>query len=136
MRESADDSVGVEIFSAILDITAVQLEPLVVGGRDVEAEDVNRLRLTTEARGQLLGDEHVGAIGDLDHTIDRVVVGDRHEVHPATLGQLVDLLRWRGALRQTHRSLHAKPRLLRGGGVTVHVDPCGWLVRRDRPPHP
>jgi hypothetical protein len=61
-------------------------------GGDAVAEDVDRLGLALEPRRQLLGDEDVGAVGDLLDAGDRVVIGDRHEVHPATLGQLVDLL--------------------------------------------
>ena len=79
------------------------------------------LRLAAEPGGQLLGDEHVRAVGDLEHAVDRVVVGDRHEVHAAPLRELVDLLRRRGALGQPERALHAEPRLLRGGRVAVQV---------------
>ena len=73
--------------------------------------------------GQLLGDEHVGPVGDLQHAVDRVVVGDRHEVHPAPLGELVDLLRRRRALRQAERALDAELRDLRRGRVAVQVRP-------------
>ncbi len=90
--QRAGDLALVHVGGAELDVAAVGLQPLVVLGRDPVAEHVHRLRLAAEVRGQLLGDEHVGAVGDLQHAGDRVVVGDRHEVHPAALGQLVDLL--------------------------------------------
>ena len=85
------------------------------------AEHVHGLRLAPEAGGQLLGDEHVGPVGDLQHAGDRVVIGDRHEVHPAALGQLVDLLGRRRALGQPERALDAELRELRRGRVAVQV---------------
>ncbi len=40
-----------------------------------------------------LGDKHVGPVGDLKHTGDRVVIGDRDEVHAPALGQGIHLVR-------------------------------------------
>ena len=97
------------------------LQPLVVPGSDPVAEDVNRLGLAGKAGGQLLGDEAVGTVRQLQAAVDRVVVGDRDEVHPAPPGELVDLLRGRRALRQAERALNPEPRELRGGGMAVHV---------------
>ncbi len=128
VRQRARDLALVHVRRAQLDVAAVRLQPLVVLGRDAVAEHVHRLWLAAEARGQLLRDEHVRAVGDLEHASDRVVVGDRHEVHAAALGQLVDLLRRRRALGQPHRALHAQARLLRGARVAVHVH------ARRRPP--
>jgi hypothetical protein len=122
MRQGAGDLVLVKVGGAGLDVAGVCLQPLVVPGSDPVTEDVNRLGLAGEAGGQLLGDEAVGTAGQLQAAVDRVVVGDRDEVHPAALRQLVDLLRWRRALRQPQRSLDPEPRELRGGGMTVHVN--------------
>ncbi len=120
---------GAQVLRALLHIPAVRLQPLVVGGVDPVAEHVHRRpRLAAEVGGELLGDEHVGALGDLQHAGDRVVIGDRHEVHPAPLGQLVDLLRRGRALGQPHRPLHPQARDLRGRGVAVHVHPRHALV--------
>jgi hypothetical protein len=121
--QRADDAVGVEVFGARLDVTGVGLQPLVVVGRDPEAEHVNGLRLTVKVRRQLLRDKGVGAVGDRERTIDRVVVGDRYDVHPATLCQLIDLLGGRRALGQAERSLDAQSRQGRGARVAVEVDP-------------
>ena len=85
MGERAGDLVLVQVGGDELHVVAVRLEPLVVAGRDAEAEDVDLLRLAAERDGQLLGDEHVGAVGDREDPVDRVVVRDRHEVHPARL---------------------------------------------------
>jgi hypothetical protein len=49
---------------------------------------------------RLLGDEHVGELLEGEHAVDGVVIGDRHEIHPAALGQLVHLFGRGGALRQ------------------------------------
>ena len=90
------------------------------------------LGLAAEAGGQLLRDEHVGAVGDGQRAVDRVVVGDRHEVHPAPLGEGVDLLGRRGALGQAQRVLDPELGDRGGGRVAVQVDPAG---RRVRIPH-
>jgi hypothetical protein len=112
-----------QVLRAGIDVVGVALEPLVVGRRDAPAEDVHGLRLAAEADGELLGHEHAGAVGDLEDAGDRVVVGDRDEVHTAPLGELVDLLGGRGALGQPERPLDAEARLLRGGRVAVEIDP-------------
>ncbi len=106
--ERAHDLLFVHVGGAQLHVAAVGLQPLVVLAGDAVAKDVHRLGLAVKVRGQLLGDEHVGAVGDLEHARDRVVVCDRHEVHATALGQLVDLLRWRRALGQSDRALHAE----------------------------
>ena len=81
-----------QIFGAGLDAVAVGLKPFVVLRGDPVTEDVDGLRLALEADRQLLGDEHVGQMRDRQRPVDRVVVGDRHEVHAPALGELVDLL--------------------------------------------
>ena len=124
VRQRAGDLVLVQVLGHLLDVVGVRLQPLVVVGRDAVAEDVDRLGLALEPRRQLLGDEDVGAVGDLLDAGDRVVVGDRHEVHPATLGQLVDLFGRRGALGQAERALDPELRELRGGRVAVQVGPA------------
>ncbi len=96
--EGTDDVVAVQVFGALLHVVVVRLEPFVVRGRDAVAEHVHGLGLATEGGGELLGDEHVGAIGDPQGAVDGVVIGDRDEVHAAALGQLVDLLRGRRTL--------------------------------------
>jgi hypothetical protein len=120
----ARDAVLVEVAGHVLDIGAVGLQPLVVAGRYAVAEDVHGLRLTAERGRELLGHEDVLAVGDGERAVDRVVVGDRHEVHAAALGQGVDLFGRRRALRQAQRALHAEPAELRGGRVAVQVDPA------------
>jgi hypothetical protein len=104
-----------------LHVVRVRLHPLVVGGRDAEAEHVDRLRLAAEAHGQLLRDEHVRPVGHLEHAGDRVVVGDRHEVHAAPLGERIHLLGRRGALGQPERTLDPELRDLGGTRVAVQV---------------
>ena len=105
VRQPAGDPVVLEVCGAGLEIAGMCLQPLVVSGGDPVTEDVNRLGLAGEASGQLLGDEAVGTVGQLEATVDRVVVGDRDEVHPPPLGKLVDLPRRRRALGQTQRAL-------------------------------
>jgi hypothetical protein len=100
VRERAGDLVLVKVGRAGLDVAGVCLQPIVVPGSDPVAEDVYRLCLAGEAGGQLLGDEAVGTARELEAAVDRVVIGDRHEVHAAAFRQLIDLLRRGGALGQ------------------------------------
>src|SRR5215213_5970998 len=93
MRERAGDLVLAQIRGTGLDVAGMCLQPLVVSWGDPITEDVYRLGLAGKAGGQLLGDEAVGAVRKPQSAADRVVIGDRHEVHPPPLGQLVDLLR-------------------------------------------
>jgi hypothetical protein len=53
-----------------------------------------------EPAGQLFADEHVVARGDALRALDRVVVGDRDEVHPAALGLGVNFVGGAVALGQ------------------------------------
>ena len=125
MRQRAGDLVGMQVVGDDLDVAGVGLQPLVVGGGDAVTEHVHLLGLALEVGGQLLGEEHVGPIRDGQRARDRVVIGDRHEVHAPALGQLVDLLGQRGALGQAQRALHAELGHLGGRRVAVHVDPAG-----------
>ena len=126
MGERGGDLVLVQVLGAGLDVVVVGLEPVVVVGRDPVAEDVHGLRLALEPGGELLGDERVGQVVERQRAGDRVVVGDRHEVHPAALGELVDLLGGRRALRQAQRALDAQLRQLRSRRVHMHVGATGF----------
>jgi hypothetical protein len=108
VRQRARDLVIPEVAGARLDIAVVRLEPLVVVRRDPVAQHVHGLWLAPEPDRQLLGDERVSELVELERTRDRVVIGDRHEVHPPPLGELVDLLGWRRALREPERPLDTK----------------------------
>jgi hypothetical protein len=137
VRQRAGDLVLVQVLGDLLDVVGVRLQPVVVVGGDAVAEDVHRLWLALEPRRELLGDEDVRAVGDLQHARDGVVIGDGHEVHPAALGQLVDLIRRRRALGQSERALDPELRELRGGRVAVQVHPARGanvhLTRADSP---
>ena len=114
VRQRARDLVLVQVGGDGLDVARVGLEPVVVGRRDAQAQHVDGLWLAAEPHGQLLGDEHVGPVGDLEHAGDRVVVGDRHEVHAPALGEGVDLLGRRRALGKPQLALDPELRDLRG----------------------
>jgi hypothetical protein len=128
MRERAGDLVLVQVGGDGLDVAGVRLQPVVVVRRDAVDEHVDRLRLAVELRRQLLRDEHARPVGDLQHPVDRVVVGDRHEVHPAPFGEGVDLLRRRRALRQPECALYAELRYLGGRRMAVQVGPARPLI--------
>ncbi len=128
MSERARYPQLVEVFRTQFDVGAVSLKPFVNLPVDSEAEHVNRLRLITEVGRQLLRDEHVGPVGDLEHAGDRVVIGDRHEVHATTLGQLVDLLGRGGTLRQADGTLYSEPGLRGGTRVTVEISSAPLFI--------
>jgi len=125
VRERRRDLVLVEVLGARLDVGVVELEPLVVVRGDVVAEDVHVLGLAAEGDRELLGEEHARVVGDLERAGDRVVIGDRHEVHAAAGSQLEDVLRRGRTLGQPQRGLHAELGHRRGGGVAVQIDPAG-----------
>jgi hypothetical protein len=132
MRQRRGDLVLVQVGGARFDVVAVRLQPLVVAGSDPIAEHVHGLGLALEPGGQLLGDERVGQVLERPCAVDRVVVGDRHEIHPTTLGEVVYLV-WVGrAFGNLQGSLDPQPRQLRGGAVHVHVGPA--LVVHDWKP--
>jgi hypothetical protein len=123
VRERGDYPPFVDVADARLEVAGAVLERLVVRGRDPVAEDVDRLALAAEPHGELLGDEDVRTVGDLEAAVDGVVIGDRHEVHPPALGELVDLLGGSRALRQAEGPLDPELGDRRGARVAVHVGP-------------
>ena len=122
MCQGAGDLVGVQVLRARLHVAVVLLQPGVIVRGDPEAEQVHGLGLPAEPDRELLGDEDVIAVGELEAAVDRVVIGDRHEVHAPPLGELIDLLRRRGALGEAEASLDPELRDLGGGGVAVQID--------------
>ncbi len=128
VREGAGDRALAQLVGDGLDIAGELLQALVIVRRDAPAEDVHRLGLAAKPGGELLGDERVVVLGgELKGAVDRVVIGDRHEVHAAALGELVDLVGRRGAFGQAERPLDAELGDRRGGRVAVQVDPAGRL---------
>ena len=87
----------------------------------VEAEDVDvELPPAVEEDRHLLAHEGVGQVGEREGPLDRVVVGERHEVHPPPPRPVVDLERVGIALPPDvlqHRDLRAA----RVPGVDVQV---------------
>lgn len=122
VRQRARDFVGVQVIGTGHDVTLMRLEPLMIVGRDPEAEYVYGLRFLGEPRRQFLGNENARLVQDLRDTRDRIVIGDRDEVHSPPFGQLVDLLGRGCAFGQRHRALNLEPCKLGRGRVTVKVD--------------
>ncbi len=108
MRERRRDLVRAEVLGARLDIVIVSLKPLVVVRGDPVTEDVDGLGLTLEPDGQLLGDERVRKMLERQRSLDRVVIGDRDEIHPAPLGEFVDLFGGGGAFGQVQAALDSE----------------------------
>jgi len=87
----------------------------------VEAEHVDvELPPPVEKDRHFLAHEGIGQVGDREGSLDRVVVGEGHEVHPPPPGPVVDVERVRVALPPDvlqHRDLRAA----RVPGVDVQV---------------
>ena len=115
------DLARVQVLGAGFDVATVGLQPVVIVRRVPVTEHVHGLRFAAEPNGQLLREKGVRQVADQQGAGDRVVVGDRYVIHPSALGELVDLFRGCGALRQVQGALDAKLRQLRGGRVDVHV---------------
>ncbi len=108
MRERRGELARVEILGARFNVVVVGLQPFVVVRRDSVTEHVDRLWLVLEPDRELLGNERIREMVDGLRARDCVVVCDRHEAHPAPLGQLVDLVGRRGALGEVKRALDAE----------------------------
>ncbi len=132
VRQRARDLVRAQVLRDHLDVVGVRLQPRVVVGRDAVTQHVHGLRFAAEPRRQLLGDEDVRPVRDRQDTVDRVVIGDRHEVHPAALGQGVDLLGRRRALGQAQGALDAELGHLGCRGVAVEVRAAGGHEAENR----
>src|SRR5581483_489556 len=109
MSEGARDLVSMQVIGTGHHVTLMCLKPLMVIGRNPPAQHVDGLGLLGEPGSQLLGYEDVGLAGDLEDTSDRVVVGDRDEVHVASFGQLVDLAWGGGAFGKRNGPLNLEP---------------------------
>ncbi len=118
MGQRARDLVVVEVFGARHHVPLMGSETVVIVGRDPVAQHVHGLRLILEPRRQLLGHERVRAVGQRQGAGDRVVIGDRDEVHAPPLGELVHLTGGGGALGHGVRAVARRG----GDRVAVEVD--------------
>jgi hypothetical protein len=123
MGEGGEDAAFVQVLGAGLHVAGALLQDRVIVRVDPEAEHVHLAWLARKACCELHRDEEVGAIGEPQRAVDGVVVGDRDEVHPPTLGQLVDRLGVGRALTEQQRLADLGLGESRRGRVTVHVDP-------------
>jgi hypothetical protein len=87
-------------------------------------EHVHRHPVLGELHGRLDADHHVRVVGDLEGSRDRVVIRERHEVHPAPLGRRVGGLRLGERLRHHGLGEEPAPGVGRRPGVQVQVDPA------------
>ena len=123
MREGRRDLTIVEVLRARLDaVSCAPACPLVILGRDPVTEHVHSS--VARPSNQTVGSSDTNTPGrwrDLQSAGDRVVVGDRHEIHSTPLGELIDLRGLGGALGQVKRTLDPQLRQLGCRRVHVHV---------------
>ncbi len=103
--ERTRDLVPMQVIGTGHDVALMCLQPLVVLGRNPPAQHVDGLGLLGEPGGQLLGYKDIRLVGDREDAGDRVVVGDRDEVHPPSFGQFVHLPGRGSAFRKRNGAL-------------------------------
>ncbi len=108
VRQRAGDVVLVKVLGDRLHAVADGLQVGELRRRDAKAQHMDRLRLLAKPAGQLHRDEDARVVGDLQDTVDRVVIGDRHEVHAARQRELQDLLGRGRAFGQPQCALDAE----------------------------
>jgi hypothetical protein len=103
---------------------------------DPQHEEMDLAAILREIGSDLVRDEHPGEVCDLESTVDAVVVGDRHEVHPGGFRPPVDLERLHERLRRSDAAQQPLARAIGVLAVDVDVDPRFVLGHGDTPPSP
>jgi hypothetical protein len=111
-----------DIGGDVVDVFRQRLQRLVVGAADAVDEDVHLALVLGEPARELFADEHAGLpVDDPQHALDRVVVGDRDEVHAAALRLRVNLGGGAVALGAVDRVERGLGGLVAGVAVAVQV---------------
>ena len=87
------DALAAEELDEVIDVRAGGLDPVVLIDREVPGEHVDHRAVLGKAGRDLLGQEEVRVMQEGQPARDRVVIGQRDEVHAAGLAQPVLLLR-------------------------------------------
>ena len=87
-------------------------------------QDVDEQRFGRKEGADLLADGEVGKVDELQRSLDRVVVGERHVSHAARLGLAVDEVRVGEALAHAEGPRQIQFGASREAGVTMQVDAC------------
>ena len=96
MVRGVEKTLGAEVVDEVEDIPALLRDDLVLGERQVEDVHVDPLAGLRKEGLDLLGDEEVrearAPVEEPETAVDRVVVRERHEVHPPGLREAVGLV--------------------------------------------
>ena len=137
VRERVREAALAQERDELVDRRAVRLQVAMVLLGEVPDEHVQRDVVLGEARRHLDGEERVGLVRDAQRALDRVVVADRHERHPARLADAVDALRLRVGLAEARASQRVVPAVRRVDRVDVQVAACHrpqcWTATRRFP---
>ena len=122
MVRRREDLLFAQVGVQVVDVLAPLLDLGVLALVDAEDVDVDPLARVGEPGLDLLRDEEVFEVRLLvqkvQATVDRVVIGQRDEVHPALLGETVDVL---GSVVRVARVRDAEVLERRIDGVAVEV---------------
>ena len=121
VRERVHEAALAEEGDELVDRAAVGLKVGVVLLGQVPHEDVQRRRVLGEAGRDLDREEGVLEVRDPQRALDRVVVGDRDEVHPPSPRHAVDALRLGERLPEPRAPQRKVPAIRRKARMNVQV---------------
>ena len=121
MRDGVREVFRGEIFLQLEDVLAPRLQFPVLPRIDAPHEHVDFATGVGKARAHLLAEERARAAGDLEAAVDRVVVGDRDEVHAPRVQRVVERGRRGVAVGQTHAAEEPLGRAIAVAGVDVEI---------------
>ena len=123
--DAVGDPPRLDVGGNVVDVARERLQLGVLLAVDAVDEQVELAVVLGEPAGEFFADEHVRPIGDRQHALDRVVIGDRDEVHAAQARLLGDVLGPGIALRTADRVERLFGRLRAREAVAVQVDALG-----------
>ena len=84
MGDRVGDAVLVNVVCDVVDVVRQSLKLSVIVLRDAEDEQVQLALIFREPAGDFFADQHIIALGsEREDAVDRVVIGDGDEIHPA-----------------------------------------------------
>ena len=127
MRHGVRQRLFGQIALQIEDIVSTRLDLPVLGFREAPDQDVHFAFVVGKVRRHLLAKNHSGQVRNLQTSGDRVVIGDRHELHADFTKTLVKLQRIRIARRKFQTTKHPVRSASAVAGMNMKV---GFRLRR------
>ena len=124
MRHGVRDPLRFDVFRDAVDVVRQRAKLTVLLRVDAEHQQVQLAIVFGKPAGDFLADQDVvSGPRQREHAVDRVVVGDGDEIHPAPFRLRVDFQRIAIALRAGDGVEHHLGRLVGGVAVAVQIDP-------------